>query len=188
MKITSLAILMFGLFFAETAFAQDCPFGLVNDPYPGRCGRYIDADNNGFCDYSQDLALNGETNQLASQPSAGQIADKDRPKTDYYLWQITLAIGAAWFLSVQLVKTGKLSLSTQRKFWNVLLFVSFLATAATSTIMLLNSSYDASVKVTFSLVFWHIESGLAMIIISALHIFWHISYIKSYFPKKSRQP
>jgi len=29
-----------------------CPHGLVNDPYPGRCRRYVDRDADGFCDLS----------------------------------------------------------------------------------------------------------------------------------------
>ena len=29
-----------------------CPKGLVNDPYPGRCRHYVDADGDGTCDYS----------------------------------------------------------------------------------------------------------------------------------------
>ncbi len=30
-----------------------CPFGRVNDPYPGRCRRYVDKNGNGFCDLSE---------------------------------------------------------------------------------------------------------------------------------------
>ncbi len=30
-----------------------CPYGLVNDPYPGKCKWYVDADNNGICDLSE---------------------------------------------------------------------------------------------------------------------------------------
>ncbi len=30
-----------------------CPFGYVNDPYPGRCGRYRDTNGNGYCDWSE---------------------------------------------------------------------------------------------------------------------------------------
>jgi len=30
-----------------------CPYGLVNDRYPGRCRRYTDRDGDGVCDYSQ---------------------------------------------------------------------------------------------------------------------------------------
>jgi hypothetical protein len=30
-----------------------CPRGLVDDPYPGRCRRYVDANANGLCDLSE---------------------------------------------------------------------------------------------------------------------------------------
>nr|MBC7244999.1 hypothetical protein [Chloroflexota bacterium] len=30
-----------------------CPVGRVNDPYPGRCARYRDSNNNGYCDFSE---------------------------------------------------------------------------------------------------------------------------------------
>jgi hypothetical protein len=30
-----------------------CPSGVVNDPYPGHCKRYVDANNNGLCDLSE---------------------------------------------------------------------------------------------------------------------------------------
>lgn len=33
--------------------ATACPFGLVNDPYPGQCGRYTDRNGNGLCDFSE---------------------------------------------------------------------------------------------------------------------------------------
>lgn len=29
-----------------------CPFGLVNDPSPGRCHHFVDSDGDGYCDYS----------------------------------------------------------------------------------------------------------------------------------------
>ena len=33
--------------------ATGCPKGLVNDPYPGKCRRYIDEDGSGYCDLSE---------------------------------------------------------------------------------------------------------------------------------------
>ncbi len=30
-----------------------CPRGLVNDPYPGKCKRYVDKNGNGICDLSE---------------------------------------------------------------------------------------------------------------------------------------
>ncbi len=38
---------------APTRVATRCPRGLVNDPYPGRCRLYTDANKNGICDYSE---------------------------------------------------------------------------------------------------------------------------------------
>ena len=38
---------------APKVIQTDCPFGRVNDPYPGECGRYTDGNNDGVCDLSQ---------------------------------------------------------------------------------------------------------------------------------------
>ena len=37
---------------------DDCPYGEVNDTYPGKCHRYIDTDNNGICDHSEPAPTN----------------------------------------------------------------------------------------------------------------------------------
>ncbi|MEJ5307587.1 MAG: hypothetical protein WHT27_04755 [candidate division WOR-3 bacterium] len=47
-----LLISVFVYIFSE----QYCPFDEKNDPYPGRCGRYTDENNDSICDLSQDLA------------------------------------------------------------------------------------------------------------------------------------
>ncbi len=36
----------------QQASGVACPFGLVNDPYPGRCKHYRDSNSDGICDYS----------------------------------------------------------------------------------------------------------------------------------------
>lgn len=37
----------------ELTGAVACPFGRVNDPYPGQCKRYVDVNDNGICDLSE---------------------------------------------------------------------------------------------------------------------------------------
>jgi hypothetical protein len=32
---------------------EECPNGMVNDPYPGSCMDYIDLNQNGICDRSE---------------------------------------------------------------------------------------------------------------------------------------
>ena len=43
------------------ACAAGCPYGLVNDPYPGQCPRYIDVTGDGICDLSQGAAASTTT-------------------------------------------------------------------------------------------------------------------------------
>ena len=37
----------------SSSCAATCPYGLVNDPFPGQCPRYIDLNGDGICDLSQ---------------------------------------------------------------------------------------------------------------------------------------
>ena len=36
--------------------ATSCPYGMINDPYPGQCTRYIDINGDSICDLSQATA------------------------------------------------------------------------------------------------------------------------------------
>ncbi len=38
---------------AQKNVRSACPRGLVNDPYPGKCKRYVDKNGNGICDLSE---------------------------------------------------------------------------------------------------------------------------------------
>jgi len=48
--ITALCLLGFAL---PVLAWDDCPLGLVDDPYPGACRRYVDTNGDGICDHSQ---------------------------------------------------------------------------------------------------------------------------------------
>ena len=41
---------------APTRVTTQCPRGMVNDPYPGRCHHYTDLNGNGMCDLSEPAA------------------------------------------------------------------------------------------------------------------------------------
>jgi len=61
--------LTLSLFFTSSfSYANDCPFGLVNDPAPGQCGRFVDSDKSGFCDHSEPLAQNITQYEANTQP------------------------------------------------------------------------------------------------------------------------
>ncbi len=51
--------------------AGGCPYGLVNDPFPGQCSRYIDVNGDGICDLSQAVAATSTTSTGSSTSSSG---------------------------------------------------------------------------------------------------------------------
>ncbi|MFA5303240.1 MAG: DUF4405 domain-containing protein [Candidatus Nanoarchaeia archaeon] len=68
------SLLMFlVLLFINSSFSVDCPYGLVNDPYPGECARYIDLNNDGYCDLSQDLDVTNDTHEFSVEISGSEL-------------------------------------------------------------------------------------------------------------------
>ena len=48
-----------------------CPYGLVNDPYPGECRHYVDANGNGICDLSEPALI--ASGEIAPLPADGSF-------------------------------------------------------------------------------------------------------------------
>ena len=44
-----------------------CPFGIANDPYPGKCRHYVDTNGNGICDLSEESSCADETLERPDQ-------------------------------------------------------------------------------------------------------------------------
>jgi ferredoxin len=68
----SLALLTisFGLAYPSEALAWDnCPKGLVNDPYPGACRRYVDTNGDDICDLSQSEPVESTTTTTTAPKS-----------------------------------------------------------------------------------------------------------------------
>lgn len=60
----------------QGACAGGCPYGLVNDPYPGNCSRYIDLNGDGICDLSQSVTTTTDTSSSSADLStSSQDAD-----------------------------------------------------------------------------------------------------------------
>ncbi|MGB9874710.1 MAG: hypothetical protein ACPLOU_01090, partial [bacterium] len=78
--ILVLLIALFTQVFPVLAW-DDCPFGLVNDPYPGSCPRYIDTNNDGICDHSQSAPVVPSDSPVAPLPegTGGEIQGEEIP-------------------------------------------------------------------------------------------------------------
>lgn len=85
-RIIMILALIFGgmnQVFAE----KDCPFGLTDDPAPGQCGRYVDANGDNICDRSQETSQSGGAStgvqnmaQNEEQPAPEESAVKEIPE------------------------------------------------------------------------------------------------------------
>lgn len=142
----------------------DCSYGRINDTYPGSCGWYIDTNNDNFCDHSEPPPKISKTNLNL--------------KINNIVLPIFLTLAVYfihWYLVFQtkLVKQCKLlNKSAWRYTWNVLLGLTFLLTAVSALLIVLD------IKNSW-LSFWHNEIGLIFIVIGLLHIIGRFVYFKT---------
>lgn len=121
--------------------------------------------------------------------SAMQNLEKERqtdtkPEKEYYFPLITSSLLILYFASVILVKINKLPLNTQRKIWNILLTLFFLASGLLGILLVLRISHGINIPLPFNMLFWHVETGIAFAIIGLFHFFWHIYYYRNIFKLK----
>ncbi|OQX21320.1 MAG: hypothetical protein BWK75_03355 [Candidatus Altiarchaeales archaeon A3] len=177
-----------------TVFAWDnCPFGeVVNCTYPGDCNKYIDADNDGICDYSQpapENRINNVTNNLTNKVGASaksdvtEITEKsaERPaaKETYHLLQVSLLLIILYLISYVLSKKNAISIATHRKIWNVLLLITFFISGLLGVLLMIKIDFGIVISLPFDILFWHVEAGIIMVVISIFHILWHWQYFKN---------
>ena len=283
--IASLALFGFmsGVVFPSAALAwNNCPKGLTNDPYPGRCGRYVDSNGDSICDLSQsepaastttttlpkatttttlgvttttsgtpptgncplgpclgcgiclgistlvagssntaasDAATTGTTCTVSDPAAAGTVvavaagsattsttsptsggsggagsaattgsatADQvtadsggSAPVTHYNVSPIAIAFLLVYAVSFVLYKTKRIKIHIHRKIWNVMLLATFLITGIFGLVLTIQLDYALPFTLPFNLLFWHVEAGVAMTLISLFHIGWHFNYYRN---------
>jgi len=176
------------LFVCPPLFAS-CPFGQTNCSHPGNCGRYVDRNNDGICDHSQQLpeiaiAVENKAKavlkNLSAQPKPAPAKTEgispvktyssprlqDSQPTERELLWIALAITMVMVLLSEIMVVGYKSLAMPlRLFWNWILFSSFLLVSATSILFVYPSDFISRQAVSY----WHALSGWFFIFIGGYH-------------------
>jgi small-conductance mechanosensitive channel len=175
---------------SSSVYAWDnCPFGEVNETYPGSCGRYIDTDNDNICDLSQSppgariQVTEGSSNEEQNQ-SIDETNTSLANSLNYYFLPILLLLFLFYILTYSLSKKLIIKKNYHRKFWNVILLVTFLISGLFGIILALSISSGIRLSFYADLLFWHVEFGIAMAIISFFHVAWHWNYYKKIIVKK----
>jgi len=186
LKATIFFVLSIIIFGASGAYAWDnCPFGEVNESYPGTCGRYIDTDNDNICDLSQSSpedranSLEEHSDNLQEIPtSSANGSQSSDSRINYYFVPIAIILFILYLVTLSLSRKKKIKLLQHRKIWNVILLITFLISGIFGIILAIIISYGIKLPFYSDLLFWHVEMGIAMAIISIFHIAWHWKYFK----------
>lgn len=170
----------------------ECPFGRINDPAPGACARYIDANDNDLCDLSevssgQNIVVEGGTvNSILEKEFKQQTATLEavEKRSRYKMGIIILILTILYIVSSLMVRLKKISLFTQRRIWNVLLLFSFLATLVLAILLIIKINWGWSPKLPFNILYWHVETGTIMAVITVFHLMWHWQYYACMLKRK----
>jgi len=179
-----LFLLILSSLFKGAGYAKawdDCPFGKVNDEYPGDCPRFVDTDKDGICDHSQpppeERIVVSESETLPKEISQPK---SEESKTNYYLGFVSFFIFALYFLTYFFSKKKIIKVLSHRKLWNFFLTIAFLINLFTSALLVSQLSFNLQLNLPFNLSFWHVETGIVFSLIALLHILWHLPYYKQF--------
>jgi hypothetical protein len=169
----------------QSVYAWDnCPFGEVNESYPGTCGRYTDTDNDNICDLSQsppEFRAKIQEDNEANNSNSKNGNPKSSSGINYYFLPIAILLFAIYLITLHLSRKKKIKLSQHRKLWNFILLITFLISGIFGIILTILVSYGIRLSFYSDLLFWHVEFGIAMAIISIFHISWYLKYFKKMF-------
>lgn len=173
MKKAFFYLLSVAIFLPTVALGYDCPRGMVNDPAPGRCGLYVDANKDGYCDLS-------EIEETINQNSSKEVVAQ---KEDHKIGLITIILVFGYIAGLVAVRQNKISVIKHRRFWNWLLLIFFVPTLFTSLFLALLIEFEININFGINLSYWHFVFGWAFLLVSVFHIIWHTSY---YFIKRNK--
>jgi len=158
---------------------DDCPFGETDCAYPGECGAYVDVDNNGICDHSQ------EELEAISNVSVDTAEDEEKTgeRKRYPLILATIITLIGYYFTYFLFKIGKITRLTHRKIWNSILALSFAISALLGILLVLRINFGTIMILPFNVLYWHVVLGIVMTIITIFHITWHWAYFKNIFKR-----
>jgi len=104
----------------------------------------------------------------------------------YHLWPISLALVIFYFLTWFLTKKKIIKFINHRRFWNILLLLTFLGSGILGILLIFRINSGIITPMPFNILYWHVEIGIAMFIISIFHTIWHWNYFKLMFLRNKK--
>ena len=101
--------------------------------------------------------------------------------TSYPLFPITILVILFYLMSLAFSGMGLITRADHRKFWNLLLLITFLATGIIGLLMVVKINYKLEISFYEELVGYHAGFGIGMAVIGFFHFWWHRSYYARLF-------
>lgn len=102
-------------------------------------------------------------------------------KSTYDVILIFSACFVLYLLTFFAARRDAIKKSTHRKIWNGLLLITFLVSGLLGLFLAIQINYDLKLNWFATLLYWHVEFGIAMAVISIFHLLWHLKYWKNIF-------
>ncbi len=96
--------------------------------------------------------------------------------TAYPLIPVSVITILAYFTTLLFSRWGIFSRNSHRKFWNVLLLVTFLVSGLLGLLSVVKVNYKLQIPIYDTLMQWHVAFGIGMVFISFFHLSWHLKY------------
>lgn len=147
-------------------------------------------DNNKYSEENDEKVAGGF---FITETASTEITVPDSPSPperkslpDYNFLGIFIVSLLIYFGGKFLARKLKISSCKEKKFWNVLLLISFIGSAGTGMILVFIRDYDWFRSINFNFLFWHVEFSIVMTLLGIFHALWHLKYYLSIFRGKKK--
>ncbi len=116
---------------------------------------------------AKDIALSLKTNTPLKINTDSNNKDG---KPTYHLILIAIFLTIAYLITWQLAKKNIITIAQQRKIWNWVLLLSFLISGGLGVLLIIKENFGRIIPLPFSIMYWHAEIGIVMLVSSIFHI------------------
>lgn len=110
---------------------------------------------------------------------------KKEKKKPYDLISISLATFALYLFTLFLSKKKVISKRSHRQVWNVILLTTFLVSCLFGFFLVIQINYHFALKIIKTIIYWHVQVGIAMTLIAVFHFLWHLKYYLNMLKSKN---
>jgi len=151
---------------------------VVETPKTNSTSQTIVQGNDSAADSSADTIKKVKTQPVEKTPVSS--------KRSYSLLLISLFCFGLYGFTSYLMELKIFRKFVHRRIWNVLLLLTFLGTAVLGIMLVVLINYNMRSELFLDYLYWHVQVGIAMSVISFIHIVWHWKYFKNLFSHKSK--